>query len=207
MFDAVLTMLHMQDRMNRRVHPQWIEQDFAWHRAIWVECAELLEHHGYKWWKRQEPDWPQVQLEVIDVWHFGMSARFAPELPDTELARALAAELQAAKGGKALPDAVEALAAIAAGDRRFCGTAFAELMHAAGLDFDELYRQYLGKNVLNFFRQDHGYKEGTYRKLWNGREDNEHLMELLAAIDTAGTDADEHLYRALAERYRATAAG
>ena len=53
---------------------------------------------------------------------------------------------------------------------------FATIMHLIEMDFDALYRSYVGKNVLNFFRQDHGYKEGTYVKNWAGREDNEHLV-------------------------------
>lgn len=204
MFDAILTMLQMQDRMNRRVHPQWIEQNFAWHRAIWVECAELLDHHGYKWWKRQEPDWPQVQLEVIDIWHFGMSSRFSPELTNADIARELEEELSTGVEAMSLAEAVEDLAGIAASEQRFCGRAFATLMRASDIDFPELYRQYLGKNVLNFFRQDNGYKDGSYRKLWDGREDNEHLMELLPDIDTQSQDADRQLYRALADRYTTT---
>ena len=60
-------MLTMQDSMNTRVHPQWIEQNFEWYRAAWIECGELIEQYGYKWWKKQEPDMPQVQLEVIDI--------------------------------------------------------------------------------------------------------------------------------------------
>jgi hypothetical protein len=205
MFDALLTMLRMQDRMNRRVHPQWTDQGFAWHRAIWVECAELLEHHGYKWWKHQEADWPQVQLEVVDIWHFGLSARIEDGQAADQLARQLEAELTSAQPPRAVPEAAEALAAIAAGEQRFCGVAFAALMNASGLDFDTLFRQYLGKNVLNFFRQDHGYQEGSYRKLWAGREDNEHLMELLPAVDPGVVGADQLLYQALAERYAATA--
>ena len=57
--------------------------------------------------------------------------------------------------------------------------------------FDQLYRMYVGKNVLNFFRQDHGYKEGTYVKVWGGREDNEHLSDLLAVMDVAEDDFAE----------------
>ena len=69
--------------------------------------------------------------------------------------------------------------------------------------FRSLFRQYLGKNVLNFFRQDHGYREGSYRKLWGGREDNEHLLELLPTIDTNARDAEAMLYSALEARYAA----
>jgi hypothetical protein len=59
----------------------------------------------------------------------------------------------------------------------------------------------VGKNVLNFFRQDNGYKEGTYVKNWDGREDNEHLSELVAAMDHGAPDFAEQVYAVLAERY------
>ena len=206
MRDAILTMLNMQYRMNSRVHPDWRAQGFAWHRAIWVECGELVEHHGYKWWKRQEPDMQQVQLEVVDIWHFGMSSRLGGVASPDALAGELAAELEeGAEADSSVLAASDALAGIAAGEERFCARAFATLMAAAGLDFATLYRQYLGKNVLNFFRQDHGYQDGSYRKLWAGREDNEHLMELLSAVDTSDPQAEQSLYAALSERYAATA--
>lgn len=205
MQEALTTMLRMQDRMNTRVHPQWITQNFAWHRAIWVECAELVDHHGYKWWKHQAPDLEQVQLEVIDIWHFGMSAYFREDSTVEELAGEIMALWPESPAELGVLESAEALAAVAAGERRFSVEAFASLLDAASLDFSGLYRQYLGKNVLNFFRQDNGYKEGSYRKLWDGREDNEHLMELLAGIDTAALDAEEQLYSALTTRYAGTA--
>ena len=74
-------------------------------------------------------------------------------------------------------------------------------MRACGLTPEVLYQQYVGKNVLNFFRQDHGYQEGTYIKLWGGREDNEHLVEVLAALDDTAPDYPEAVYQALSERY------
>ena len=73
---ALVNMLEMQHSMNTRVHENWVDQDFAWYRAAWIECGELIEHYGYKWWKKQVPDIEQVRLEVIDIWHFGLSALF-----------------------------------------------------------------------------------------------------------------------------------
>ena len=78
-------------------------------------------------------------------------------------------------------------------------------MRALPMSFDELFRLYVGKNVLNGFRQDHGYKDGTYRKTWAGREDNEHLMELLDGVDVPATAAAD-LYVKLEARYLETAA-
>ena len=78
-------MLTLQDRMNTKVHPQWIEQRYEWFRAIWIECGELMEHYGYKWWKKQTPDIEQVRLEAIDIWHFGLSALYGTQRPESDI--------------------------------------------------------------------------------------------------------------------------
>ncbi len=76
-------------------------------------------------------------------------------------------------------------------------------MSAAELDFDALYRRYVGKNVLNFFRQDHGYKDGSYIKIWDGEEDNVHLMAVLKELDASAGDFADQVYQALQQRYPA----
>jgi hypothetical protein len=58
--------------------------------------------------------------------------------------------------------------------------AFFLINHHLGMDFNELYQMYVGKNVLNVFRQKAGYKTGTYRKDWAGEEDNEVLERIQA---------------------------
>jgi len=55
---------------------------------------------------------------------------------------------------------------------------------------------------LNFFRQDHGYQDGTYVKEWQGREDNEHLSELLETLESSAADFPDQVYEALSARYR-----
>ena len=200
---AVRNMLEMQSRMNSRVHEHWIDQDFAWYRAVWIECGELMDHVGYKWWKKQEPDMDQVLLEVVDIWHFGMSALFKTE-PDLDaLADKITADLLTEENRDTdIHEATESLAQHALQSKSFSVPHFAVLMRACGLTPEALYQQYVGKNVLNFFRQDNGYQEGTYIKLWGGREDNEHLVEVLAVLDDTASDYPDAVYRALAERYR-----
>ena len=72
-FRMLQTMSEMQEEHNQLVHAQWREQGFRFYRAIWVECAEMLDHFGWKWWKKQDPDIDQVKLELVDIWHFAMS--------------------------------------------------------------------------------------------------------------------------------------
>ena len=86
MQDKLITMLRLQDAMNTKVHPEWTQQGFEYYRAVWVECAELLDHHGWKWWKKQNPDIEQIKLELIDIWHFGMSMLLTEHGMSEELA-------------------------------------------------------------------------------------------------------------------------
>jgi len=199
-------MLTMQHNMNTRVHENWVEQNFEWYRAAWIECGELIEHYGYKWWKKQQPDLEQVQLEVIDIWHFGLSALFQDDKSIEHIAAEIAAELEAHQPtGLGVRESTEALALHCLQTKGFSPSCFWDLMLASELNFDSLYTAYVGKNVLNFFRQDHGYKDGSYIKNWAGKEDNEHLVELVAPLDKSADDFDEQVYQALDCRYRETA--
>jgi hypothetical protein len=74
-------------------------------------------------------------------------------------------------------------------------------MQGINMDFDQLYVGYVGKNVLNFFRQDHGYQDGTYHKQWGGKEDNEHLVEIVAKLDTTSSTFKDDLYQEMQTIY------
>jgi hypothetical protein len=58
---------------------------------------------------------------------------------------------------------------------------FFQALATMNMDVTELYKRYLIKNQLNTFRQDHGYKDGTYIKLWGGVEDNVVAFKLMEA--------------------------
>ena len=199
------TMARMQEAHNRQVHPDWRTKRYEYYRAVWIECAELLDHFGWKWWKKQAPDLAQVKLELVDIWHFGLSELLRADELDAEVAEVLNVPTSEGAGAEGLRQAVEALATACLQSKGFSVERFADVMAALPMSFDELFRLYVGKNVLNGFRQDHGYKEGTYRKTWAGREDNEHLVELLDGVDEPATAAED-LYARLEARYRETAA-
>jgi hypothetical protein len=75
-------------------------------------------------------------------------------------------------------------------------------MQGIEMSFAQLYAGYVGKNVLNFFRQDHGYKDGTYSKQWAGKEDNEHLVEIVAQLDIESDRFKDDLYQRMQTVYR-----
>ena len=202
MIHAFTTMLVMQDKMNKKIHADWITQNFSWYRAIWIECGELVDHYGYKWWKKQTPDMDQVKLEVIDIWHFGMSALFVSGYTIEQIAQKMNSELiDYDCRDQGVCSATERLAAETLQTKSFSITLFWDLLNAVGMNFDELYQQYVGKNVLNFFRQDNGYKEGSYIKERLGREDNVHLVEILPKLDRLSPSFEDDVYQALQQRY------
>ena len=197
----LLVMLEMQDAMNSRVNPDWRQAGNAWYRAIWTECAEMLDHYGWKWWKHQQPDLEQVQLELVDILHFAMSDYLLQDSDNAIVAARIEAELSDPRQCDDIRSAIETMAQSTIAQQSMHFSDFANIMTLIEMDFEQLYRTYIGKNVLNFFRQDHGYKEGSYVKTWHGREDNEHLAELLIALDSNSADFREAVYQGLKARY------
>ena len=209
------TMLTLQDGMNQKVNPQWLSANYAYLRAAMIESVEGIEHHGWKWWKAQHKDLPQLQMELVDIWHFALSSiiiQFDGDIAQSSstIAEQLASNTSSVMfDGKSydfthldILDNLQLMAGLCAANR-FDVPLFIKIVEQAEMNADELYRQYVGKNVLNFFRQDNGYKEGSYHKLWNGREDNEHLVDVLNALDIALPDYSDKVYQGLQQRYPA----
>jgi dimeric dUTPase (all-alpha-NTP-PPase superfamily) len=194
-------MLTMQDAMNSRVSSSWRENQYEWYRAIWVECAEMLDHHGWKWWKHQVIDVAQVQLELVDIFHFGLSLRLMSGQTVDDISAQLSAELTQSGNETDFKIALENLASAAITNKAFDAIALANCMRLMNMDLDELFRQYVGKNTLNFFRQDHGYKDGTYVKMWNGEEDNEVLAKVVATLDASAENFQQRVYQQLKAQY------
>lgn len=200
------TMLDLQQAINCQIDQAWMARDFPWYRAIWVECAELLDHHGWKWWKQQPPDLEQVKLELVDIWHFGLSLLLQRGLPREQLVAEIERQLREPCASADFRVELERFVQQVLATRDFDVAGFGRLLAGAGLGFEDLYLRYVGKNVLNRFRQDHGYRDGSYRKFWHGREDNEHLIDVAEQLDSASANFQFDLYQALAHRYRESAA-
>lgn len=195
-------MLVLQDEINRVVTEDWKQQGYPWYRAAMVESIEMLEHFGFKWWKKQTPDMAQVQLELVDIWHFMLSHY----LEQSDSLESLADLLSPSELHKSNSDDLRALIDTFVGElaskKHFNTDVFYNMLSVTGLSFDDLYLQYIGKNTLNRFRQHNGYKDGSYVKIWDGLEDNEVLFQILADINDNISDTAEHIYNSLSIRYQ-----
>lgn len=197
----LLDMLALQNTLNRLVNPDWLTANYAWTRAIRVECAELSDHIGWKWWKKQDPNWPQARIELVDIWHFMLSSALVgsngdPDSAATEMIKGLEfphmAPMEIAGrvivlNALTLHETIDTMSAFAGLGYTFPAL-FEKAMIGCGLSWEDLRKQYLAKNVLNIFRQRNGYKDGTYRKDWFGEEDNVWLEKWMAVHPDNDTD-------------------
>ncbi|MGB1333464.1 MAG: dUTP diphosphatase [Porticoccaceae bacterium] len=194
MKQQISTMLELQDSMNSKVKADWREQNFEWYRAIWIECAELLDHHGWKWWKKQQPDVNQIALELVDIWHFGLSLLLLKDQSIDDICQSVVTAFNEVECTGDFALNLEEFTANTLVTKDFDVNGFVKLVKGINMQFDQLYIAYVGKNVLNFFRQDHGYQDGSYHKQWGGREDNEHLVEIVDNLDTTLPSFKDDLY-------------
>ena len=201
----VESMFILQDDFNKKVHPEWIDQGYAYKDAIWVECAEMMDHLGYKWWKHQEPDMNQVIMEMVDIWHFIMSDIMV--MSSEDFTQPMEIEICAISnligeiendfvilGIDEIKEYTSNIVYSATHPDPYDSypdlEAFFTIWYGLGKNFDELFKMYIGKNALNIFRQNNGYKDGTYVKIWDGREDNEYLTHHLKTATVSNTLMD-----------------
>lgn len=189
-------MLELQMRLNNQTFPDWLAANFAWTRAIRVECAEMTDHLGWKWWKHQERNVPAAAVELVDIWHFVLSSALVSakgsvplaaediltsmKFPRLEVIGVLGKTFTLQGLSNDAHGLIDMMSAFASVGYTFPPLVELLLPHV-DLDWDKLYTLYVAKNTLNIFRQTHGYKRGTYVKVWLGREDNDVMQGLLAA--------------------------
>lgn len=210
-------MLVLQDRMNKLVNLEWHKAGYNWPRAAYIEAAELMEHVGqWKWWKAPSPNLQQAKIEVVDIFHFALSwaierlGKGDPNAPG--LLRAIEHRMRlgerrlrmrdfAAPAADFMNKRIDAFVAAAARGVIDLAT-LVELTHGTGMSFDEVFRLYVPKNVLNVFRQHNGYRQGAYQKIWFGHEDNVTLERLVGQLDWRKEQFAEDLYARLQAEYR-----
>ena len=225
--DKILLMLQLQAQLNDATNGEdWTKgitkngKTINWKRCIYMECAEMIDSFPWKHWKNieVEPDWANLQIEVVDVWHFIMSlaienysqtlrggvedvANDISELSSFTQIETLATEFA---DQNSVIEKVENIMRIALAKEKLeleaLVSEFFDLVIMSGLNLDTLYRLYVGKNILNQFRQDHGYKDGSYIKVWDGEEDNVVMKRIW---EENGELTPEKLYHELTKYYLA----
>ena len=130
-----------------------------------------------------------------------MSIRLEQNQSFDDAAELIARDFENFMQAEDIRKSIECLALLTLTDQGAHFTFIAGIMKYLDMTFDELYEIYVGKNVLNMFRQDNGYKEGSYNKVWNGREDNEYLVDIMKVLDADSLSFQDDVYAALSRNY------
>jgi deoxyuridine triphosphatase domain protein len=184
-----------------------------------MECAELINSFAWKHWKNisAAPDVNNIVIEIVDIWHFVMSYILEQYYGSKNIDH-IVSDVTAVSGFAEfssyaydvreysiyeIVNDIELIIHETSGFELQIGELLTDFFRVAikcGVSLDILFAKYIGKNVLNKFRQDHGYKEGNYRKIWGDLEDNEVLIEVLSK----GTVSANEIYEQLQKIYDAT---
>ena len=222
--NKILQMLQLQQELNDATNGlNWEEgitkngKKIDWRRCIYLETAELIESYPWKHWKNIDasPDYANIKIEIVDIWHFVMSETLRLyKINNLGSIQDIAKTVSDMEGFKAFQqdekseqldmyseiELVEEMIKVL-----FCNkdinaliVAFLTISSKLNLKLPELYELYVGKNILNKFRQDNGYKEGSYIKIWNNEEDNVVMQRVLKEQKDITPQA---LYRALEKAY------
>ena len=188
-------------------------KEINWLRCIHMEAAELIDSTPWKHWKNinSDPDMNNIHVELVDIWHFLMSYILqetnipkAVSLVNTHCIYEASEDVDVKQMIKETEKLSYIVLAIETGNMSAFGgierfiDQFFKCCKVSGLSFTWLQKLYIGKNCLNKFRQDNGYKEGSYKKEWNGREDNVVMVEILQTMDSVNFD---DLYDKLGDHY------
>jgi len=181
-------MFLLQKQLNDETNGEvWIKgytkenRKISWYRGIYMEVAEAIDSFNWKHWKNidDEPDWDNIRVELVDIWHFVMSESIRIE--DQSYAnKHLDMKVKDDYDTDALISLLEMMLKLSITSsidkkvnniREITDTFFTIISHL-GIDVEDLYKRYVIKNQLNTFRQKNGYKDGSYIKNWDGVEDN-----------------------------------
>ncbi|MEA2072383.1 MAG: dUTP diphosphatase [Campylobacterota bacterium] len=223
--DKILLMLQLQNQLNDATNgEEWVKgitkngKTINWKRCIYMECAEMVDSFSWKHWKAidADPDWQNHQIEVVDVWHFIMSLAIenysqmmkggiedlAINISELESFSKIDTTSESFAPQNEVIERVESLIRLAISNGELelevLIEDFFDLVSKSGLDLETLYRLYVGKNILNQFRQDNGYKDGSYIKVWNGEEDNVVMKRIW---EENGDIKPDLLYKELTKAY------
>ena len=218
----IVTMFNLQNELNTAsAGDSWVSgytsegREINWRLCISQEMSEMIDSFPWKHWKSLDSaaDIANAKIEAVDVWHFILSET----ITDTSRAnyetkglnyllneiedKFIEAEMKKKSTQSIIDTMFEFQSKVF--DSRMIGLQLMEefipVTVALGLSYEELYELYIGKNILNKFRQDNGYKDGTYKKIWNGEEDNVVMTRILK--EDKGKSSMDEIYNKIEAVY------
>jgi len=216
--DLIKEMLTLQINTNNNTcGVDWVEgktlegRSIDWGRCIVMESVELIDCYPWKHWKNLNApiDEMNAKIELVDIFHFLISHSIGLVGKVETLEYIELCDLDYTLHGKI--EKVENVIFLVEDfilsimrnplQVRSLFRMFFKLCAFNNLSFTELYNLYIGKNILNEFRQANGYKTGDYVKVWLGVEDNVYMYNY-QILKTDEVIKKDELMAYLSERYK-----
>lgn len=187
---VINSLAKMQDGLNKFIDKDWRSKRTAadWRLAVTIEATELMDSYPWKWWKnvKSQPDFNNVRVELVDIFHFALSGTTAvteenkvTPLPADVETTIVAPLSETANAVKTFLNVI-----YLAKYNQFETITAMVIASADDLEFN-LVGYYVAKHTLNYIRQLGGYKDGSYKKVHEGVEDNELLHACIASVSVA----------------------
>ncbi len=209
----LLKMAQRQDTLNELTVKGWRGKGLNFRRALRLEAAEAMESTPWKWWKAGVMDDDNLIVEAVDMMHFGLSVCLMDGYEgwkwldsEVEVLMLKPMNAPAEKRIGMVQDVIDSIIQMTF-DKATASTGpsdiiyeIGKMMRLLGMSRDDMFKMYFAKNVLNEFRQAHGYKEGEYIKTWGNAEDNVFMQKHVNEIGISDHFEDD-LYNILTVRY------
>jgi len=155
-------------------------RDIDWFRCTYMECSEAINSAQWKHWKSLDTpdDIDNIRMEIVDIWHFVLSILIQHKgIESTK--KYLETHLTSINEGDKFSGLERLMLLSLERNPNAIGLlhAFSTILGNWGMSVKGLTDLYVIKNVLNIFRQDNGYKEGSYIKNWSISTDSEDFVE------------------------------
>ena len=200
-----LTLL--QDSLNELITPDWknIRTELDFMICSHQEMGELIDSTfvdgdtkhslSWKWWKENNSlnqttsavDWDNmhvgvkdnIKIELTDLLFFTLSQKALGDLTGED------EEVMLSEN-----DWINFMSISANNLLQRPGSALMLILELAKkLDFN-ISAYYVAKLTLNIIRQNQGYKDGTYKKVIDGKEDNELLHDIIKYVTLSDIDSN-----------------
>jgi hypothetical protein len=183
--NAWLEVFNMQISFNSKVDPNWIAADYPFDRAFRMELTEYIDSFNWEWWKKKKDNILNAEVELIDAFHFLISSflkSYTNDNKDNFSLLGLAAynmfktgmkdKILNTKEGITKAEELINISFLPVKGNIILFGGFGNLWASLSLTEEDLIKLYIAKNLLNEFRQNNGYKENKYTKIWGIEEDN-----------------------------------
>ena len=227
--ERIQEFITLQTKLNEIVHPLWHKQNYDWTQAALMEAVEAYDSLPWKWWKHQSLDKQNLQTELIDVFHFILCQSIEQDIHHntnqtkqifdtltlvepvfTELDKQITNTNNPEDKVTILKHSIKELIQNLATPETDLLTIFLSWFAAytqTGLTLQDLQIAYLTKNTLNILRQELGYKEGTYQKIfdyppYHQLEDNQVMSLIQQQLDITDPNFATKLRQKFLEAYQ-----